>query len=116
MLGAMVLLPAGVCWMAFYQVTSSTEHESDDHRPVIVAAMKGTDPGINLQAMLERRPSRRTSCEASQVKMLLGRAENFGAEGPRYSSTLPNPLLTSFSRLPIGKTQKILFMTVTCPE
>lgn len=77
----MVLLPAGVCWMAFYQVTSSTEHESDDHRPVIVAAMKGNDPGIRLQAMFERRPSRRTSCEASQVKMLLGRAEKFGAEG-----------------------------------
>jgi hypothetical protein len=57
----------------------------DDRLPAIVAAIKGADPGITLQAicdrlqaMRERTPRGRTSWQPSSVKMLLERAEKLG--------------------------------------
>lgn len=59
--------------------------ETDDRLPAIVAAIKGADPDITLQAicdrlesMRERTPRRRTSWQPSSVKMLLERAERIG--------------------------------------
>ena len=59
--------------------------EPDDRLPAIVAAIKGADPDITLQAictrleaMRERTPRGRTSWQASSVKMLLERAERLG--------------------------------------
>jgi hypothetical protein len=59
--------------------------ETDDRLPAIVAAIKGADPGITLQAicdrleaMRERTPRGRTSWQPSSVKMLLERAERLG--------------------------------------
>ena len=57
----------------------------DDRLPAIVAAIKGADPDITLQAicdrleaMRERTPRGRTSWQPSSVKMLLERAERLG--------------------------------------
>jgi DNA invertase Pin-like site-specific DNA recombinase len=59
--------------------------ETDDGLPAIVAAIKGADPDITLQAictrleaMRERSPRGRTSWQPSSVKMLLERAERLG--------------------------------------
>ena len=59
--------------------------ETDDRLPVIVAAIKGADPDITLQAicdrleaMRERTPRGRTSWQPSSVRMLLERAERLG--------------------------------------
>ncbi|WP_372675006.1 recombinase family protein [Aquicoccus sp.] len=59
--------------------------ESDDRLPAIVAAIKGADPDITLQAicdrleaMRERTPRGRTSWQPSSVRMLLERAERSG--------------------------------------
>jgi len=56
--------------------------ETDDRLPAIVAAIKGADPEITLQAICERlesmrehTPRGRTSWQPSSVKMLLERAE-----------------------------------------
>ena len=62
--------------------------ETDDRLPAIVAATKGADPDITLQAicdrlesMRERTPRGRTSWQPSSVKMLLERAERLGLVG-----------------------------------
>src|SRR5690606_30083843 len=59
--------------------------DTDDRLPVIVAAIKGADPDITLQAictrleaMRERTPRGRTSWQPSSVKMLLERAGKLG--------------------------------------
>ena len=59
--------------------------ETDDRLPAIVAAIKGADPAITLQAicdrleaMRERTPRRRASWQPSSVKMLLERARRLG--------------------------------------
>jgi hypothetical protein len=59
--------------------------ETDDRLPAIVAAIKGADPEITLQAicdrlesMRERTPRGRTSWQPSSVRMLLERAEKLG--------------------------------------
>ena len=59
--------------------------ETDDRMPAIVAAIKGSDPEITLQAicdrlesMRERTPRGRTSWQPSSVRMLLERAERLG--------------------------------------
>lgn len=59
--------------------------ETDDRLPAIVAAIKGADPEITLQAicdrlesMRERTPRGRTSWQPSSVRMLLERAERLG--------------------------------------
>ena len=58
---------------------------TDDRLPAIVAAIKGADAGITLQAicerleaMRERTPRGRTKWQPSSVKMLLGQAEKLG--------------------------------------
>ena len=62
--------------------------ETDDRLPAIVAAIKGADPGITLQAicnrleaMRERTPRGRTSWQPSSVRMLIERAERLGLLG-----------------------------------
>ena len=62
--------------------------ETDDRLPAIVAAIKGADHDITLQAictrleaMRERTPRGRTSWQPSSVKMLLERAERLGLLG-----------------------------------
>ncbi|GAA0305652.1 recombinase family protein [Rhodovulum strictum] len=62
--------------------------ETDDRLPAIVAAIKGADPDITLQAicdrleaMRERTPRGRTRWQVSSVKMLLDRAERLGLLG-----------------------------------
>ena len=59
--------------------------ETDDRLPAIIAAIKGADPDITLQAictrleaMRERTPRGRASWQPSSVKMLLERAERLG--------------------------------------
>ena len=59
--------------------------ETDDRLPAIVAAIKGADPDITLQAncnrleaMRELTPRGRTTWQLSSVKMLLERAERLG--------------------------------------
>ena len=59
--------------------------ETDDRLPAIVAAIKGADPEITLQAicdrlesMRKRTPRGRTSWQPSSVRMLLERAEKLG--------------------------------------
>lgn len=59
--------------------------ETDDRLPAIVAAIKGADPEITLQAicdrlesMRERTPRGRTSWQPSSVRVLLERAEKLG--------------------------------------
>ena len=59
--------------------------DADDRVPAIIAAIKGADPDITLQAicdrleaMRERTPRGRTSWQPSSVKMLLERAERLG--------------------------------------
>ena len=59
--------------------------EANDRLPAIIAAIKGADPDITLQAicdrleaMRERTPRGRTSWQPSSVKMLLERAERLG--------------------------------------
>ena len=59
--------------------------ETDDRLPAIVAAIKGADPQITLQAicnrqecMRERTPRGRTRWQPSSVRMLLERAERLG--------------------------------------
>ncbi len=59
--------------------------ETDDRLHVIVAAIKGADPDITLQAictrleaMRARTPRGRTSWQPSSVKMLLNRASRLG--------------------------------------
>ncbi|MCO8146443.1 recombinase family protein [Rhodovulum tesquicola] len=62
--------------------------ETDERLPAIVAAIKGADPDITLQAicdrleaMRERTPRGRTRWQVSSVKMLLDRAERLGLLG-----------------------------------
>ncbi len=62
--------------------------ETDDRLPAIVAAIKGSDPEITLQAictrleaMRERTPRGRTSWQPSSVKMLIERADRLGLLG-----------------------------------
>ena len=62
--------------------------DSDDRLPAIVAAIRGADPDITLQAicarleaMRERTPRGRTSWQPSSVRMLLARAERLGLLG-----------------------------------
>ncbi|MFV0334294.1 MAG: recombinase family protein [Tropicimonas sp.] len=59
--------------------------QADDRLPAIVAAIRGADPDITLQAicsrleaMCERTPRGRTKWQPSSVKMLLERAERLG--------------------------------------
>jgi len=59
--------------------------DSDDRLPAIVAAIRGADPAITLQAichrleaMRERTPRGRTRWQPSSVKMLLDRAARLG--------------------------------------
>ncbi len=59
--------------------------DTDDRLPAIVAAIRGADPDITLQAicdrleaMRERTPRGRTSWQPSSVRMLLARAERLG--------------------------------------
>jgi hypothetical protein len=59
--------------------------EADDRLPATVAAIKGADLGITLQAicdrlesMRERTPRGRMSWQPSSVRMLLERAERIG--------------------------------------
>ncbi|MEP2437231.1 MAG: recombinase family protein, partial [Roseibium sp.] len=66
-------------------LTRAGRRETDDRLPAIVAAIKGADPDITLQAicsrleaMRERTPRGRTSWQPSSVKMLLERAERLG--------------------------------------
>jgi len=61
---------------------------TDDRLPAIVAAIKGADPDITLQAicdrleaMRERTPRGRTHWQPSSVKMLLERARRLGLLG-----------------------------------
>lgn len=63
--------------------------EADDRLPAIVAAIRGADPDITLQAicdrleaMRERTPRGRTSWHPSSVRMLLQRAERLGLLQP----------------------------------
>lgn len=65
--------------------------ESDDRLPAIVAAIKGADPDITLQAicgrleaMRERTPRGRMSWQPSSVAMLLKRAERLGLFGSKF--------------------------------
>lgn len=58
---------------------------ADDRLPVLVAAIKGANPDITLQAicdrleaMRERTPRGRTSWQPSSVRMLLDRAQRLG--------------------------------------
>ena len=60
----------------------ASRRDTDDRLPAIVAAIKGADPGITLQAicdrleaMRERTPRGRTKWQPSSVKMLLQRAQ-----------------------------------------
>ncbi len=59
--------------------------ERDDRLPAIVAAIRGADPDITLQAicdrleaMRERTPRGRSKWQPSSVRMLLGRAQRLG--------------------------------------
>ena len=59
--------------------------DSDDRLPAIVAAIRGADPDITLQAicdrleaMRERTPRGRSKWQPSSVRMLLDRAERLG--------------------------------------
>ena len=61
--------------------------KTDDRLPAIVAAIKGADPDITLQAicdrlesMRERTPRGRMSWQPSSVRMLLERAERLGLQ------------------------------------
>ncbi len=63
----------------------AARRESDDRLPAIIAAIKGADPDITLQAicdrleaMHERTPRGRSKWQPSSVKMLLERAEKLG--------------------------------------
>ena len=63
----------------------AARRESDDRLPAIVAAIKGADPDITLQAicdrleaMRERTPRGRARWQPSSVKMLLERAKKLG--------------------------------------
>lgn len=63
--------------------------EADDRLPAIVAAIRGADPDITLQAicdrleaMRERTPRGRTRWQPSSVRMLLQRAERLGLIQP----------------------------------
>jgi hypothetical protein len=62
--------------------------DTDDRLPAIVAAIKGADPDITLQAicdrleaMRERTPRGRTRWQPSSVRMLLDRAARLGLLG-----------------------------------
>jgi DNA invertase Pin-like site-specific DNA recombinase len=62
--------------------------ETDDRLPALVAAIRGADPGITLQAicdrleaMRERTPRGRTGWQPSSVRMLLDRAGKLGLLG-----------------------------------
>jgi hypothetical protein len=59
--------------------------DTEDRLPAIIAAIKGADPDITLQAicerlesMRERTPRGRTAWRPSSVRMLLERAEKLG--------------------------------------
>lgn len=49
--------------------------DTDDRPTVIVAAVKGADPDITLQAMRERTPRGRSRWQPSSVRILLERSE-----------------------------------------
>lgn len=83
--------------------------ETDDRLPAIVAAIKGADPDITLQAicerlesMRERTPRGRTRWQPSSVKMLLERAERLGLM-PYESSQDQMYLLTRIQKLSPGE-------------
>jgi hypothetical protein len=72
------LLPAAILGRA-------RQTEKDDRLPAIVAAIKGADPKVTLQAicqrleaMRDRTPRGRTKWQPSSVKMLLERAARLG--------------------------------------
>jgi hypothetical protein len=72
------LLPAAILGRAL-------QTEKNDRLPAIVAAIKGADPEVTLQAicqrletMRERTPRGRTKWQPSSVKMLLERAARLG--------------------------------------
>ena len=74
-------LPASVLGRA-------ARREGDDRLPALVAAIKGADPSITLQAicarleaMREPTPRGRSRWQPSSVKMLLDRAERLGLMG-----------------------------------
>jgi DNA invertase Pin-like site-specific DNA recombinase len=63
----------------------ASRRDRDDRLPAIIAAIKGADPDITLQAicdrleaMRERTPRGRTSWQPSSVRMLLERAKKLG--------------------------------------
>ena len=63
--------------------------DTDDRLPAIVAAIRGADPDITLQAicdrltaMRERTPRGRTTWQPSSVRMLLARAVSLGLLSP----------------------------------
>lgn len=69
----------------------AARRDGDDRLPALVAAIRGADPGITLQAicdrlqsMRERTPRGRTTWQPSSVRMLLARAERLGLTGPRH--------------------------------
>ena len=66
-------------------LSRARRRDGDDRLPAIVAAIKGADPDITLQAicarleaMRERTPRGRTSWQPSSVRMLLQKAERLG--------------------------------------
>ena len=82
--GAWTVTLAGVAYGQTV-LARAERRETDDRLPAIVAAIKGADPDITLQAicnrleaMRERTPRGRTSWQPSSVKMLLERAERLG--------------------------------------
>ena len=63
----------------------ANRRDTDDRLPAIIAAIKGADPDITLQAicdrleaMRERTPRGRTKWQPSSVKMMMNRAESLG--------------------------------------
>ena len=70
--------------------------QGEDRLLVLVAAIRGADPGITLQgicdrleAMRERTPRGKSKWQPSSVKMLLGRAEKNGLIPPQTSADTP---------------------------
>ena len=83
--------------------------ETDDRLPAIVAAIKGADPEITLQAicdrlesMRERTPRGRTSWQPSSVRMLLERAEHLGLS---WALMVGKPLCSLGPKLPESSPQ-----------
>jgi hypothetical protein len=78
-------LPEARRWAQSSLLRAEKAYVRDRFLPAIVAAIKGADPDITLQAicsrleaMRERTPRGRTSWQPSSVKMLLGRGGRMG--------------------------------------